>query len=470
MTPQLLALAALLALCGPSHAGYAAAQPPAGWSPGGGAGGSIVVRSGAAANAARYVAGSVVGNVTVPVAGRAIVMPMAARVAANAGAVVMTAARFHPAAGIALGVATAAWFAAHNLEWNDSRKKWEVVHDYEDGWEWSAYTNEASLGYVGWHASKSSACSRFSAWYQTVTGACADGLKPPARGVLTANGGDGLCIVEQQACVGSGTGWVQVSSTGMAKREAGGSQSRRDATEGDFDGMRNEAPPDGVPDEVGVPVPMEMPRINPGPDGNPQPSRVPMGDPTIVPGSNPLVKQQPAVDVVPSSTAAEPWRVDLRPVELTWPAAEPVPTEPYNPTTGDPIVPWQPGDPVPGTDPGTSPGTGTAPVPVNVTVTVPPQKQLCEVYPNSSACAELGTAEDGPEVPNVNKPFVLTPWGSFGPSSASCPAPRVLNLQLAGTVSMEFDLYCSFASGIRGVVLALAWLGAIGIAVRMYQG
>jgi hypothetical protein len=84
----------------------------------------------------------------------------------------------------------------------------------------------------------------------------------------------------------------------------------------------------------------------------------------------------------------------------------------------------------------------------------------CKLNPDSAACQELGEAPADDVIPTQVVPFSITPVSGFGPSTAACPAARSLSLSF-GTISMPYDALCTFADGIRPVVIAMAWLGAI---------
>lgn len=100
-----------------------------------------------------------------------------------------------------------------------------------------------------------------------------------------------------------------------------------------------------------------------------------------------------------------------------------------------------------------------------VAAETPPQKDLCEKYPTIAACAKLDTP-DAKEVKNKDVSVSITPDSGWGPASGTCPAPRVLALH-GLTTEFSWQPMCDFASGIRGVILAVAWLIAAGSVIGM---
>lgn len=81
-------------------------------------------------------------------------------------------------------------------------------------------------------------------------------------------------------------------------------------------------------------------------------------------------------------------------------------------------------------------------------------ESLCATDPTSSACAELDTPA-GDDLPAVSVPFSFTPDGGWGAADGTCPAGVVLSS--VGTVDV-FGLVCTYATGIKFLVLGGAWL------------
>ena len=86
---------------------------------------------------------------------------------------------------------------------------------------------------------------------------------------------------------------------------------------------------------------------------------------------------------------------------------------------------------------------------------------MCEDNPDASACQPLGEPPEAGVIPTQDVPLSMDSPVSFGPSTAACPAPRVINTQLAGTLEFSYEGACMFADGIRPIVVGLAYLAAI---------
>jgi len=184
--------------------------------------------------------------------------------------------------------------------------------------------------------------------------------------------------------------------------------------------------------------PTEEDPLNPEAVPLPQPLRVPLGDPIIVPNTDPQQYKSPVVDIVPSPTLDNPWRVDVQPKDVISESPEPL----------------QP-----------------APVP-----TTPPEGQteqerqeqldLCALHPDIVACSkpELDTPESD-DLTEVEKSisFIHSPFSGSG----ACPAP--VHVQGAG-VDFKYDLVCDFMEGIKPLVLAFAALAAAMIILGVRSG
>lgn len=108
-------------------------------------------------------------------------------------------------------------------------------------------------------------------------------------------------------------------------------------------------------------------------------------------------------------------------------------------------------DPNPDPQPDPDPGQDDKPKPEE-------QQSLCEKHPDILACQKLDTPDDV-DLPNSEKPISITPDGGWGADNAACPAPRMLTVQ-GRQIPIPFDLFCTYMSGIRPIVIAMAWLSA----------
>lgn len=81
----------------------------------------------------------------------------------------------------------------------------------------------------------------------------------------------------------------------------------------------------------------------------------------------------------------------------------------------------------------------------------------CKDNPNRVGCANLGTPSDSDGGPLSTKSIGLSSIAVVPlASNASCPAP----IPLPRGLSFDFGMMCNFATGIRPIVLVIAWLAA----------
>lgn len=87
------------------------------------------------------------------------------------------------------------------------------------------------------------------------------------------------------------------------------------------------------------------------------------------------------------------------------------------------------------------------------------QPDYCVGHPDLVGCTPVGTLTDqvAPEITSTPLPADFTPPGSV---AGSCPAPLTRTLTSGQVVSFDYDPLCTFAGGIRMVVIAMALLGA----------
>ncbi|MNL27422.1 Neisseria meningitidis TspB protein [compost metagenome] len=190
--------------------------------------------------------------------------------------------------------------------------------------------------------------------------------------------------------------------------------------------------PETLPPGFPYPLDPEAPFIfNPTPGTNPQaqPLRVPQGNPVPVPNTNPQQYRQPVTRFTPAPTADDPFRLDGRPEEIVTESPTGM-TGPETVTSGSP--------------------NGEK----------PEQFDLCKEHPDIIACQVFKPDElEAKPVPNENKSLAITPDGGWGASTASCPADKTASLSF-GPIAFSYEPLCLFASGIRPMVIALAWFSA----------
>lgn len=431
-----LIAALVLSFAGTAHAGYALARPPSGWSPG---------TYAPSANDSVY--GRVIhspNGPTTTVGGQAVKMPASYRLAANAPRIAAGVIFAHPY--VRAGAAIASWLGIAGIVWDAVNQKWAIPNnDYpvSDGYLYKgAYW--APAGYPSPEAACSAAAvnrgAAVGSGYSGFTGVfiapstCRIDATDSSGRRITNWGGDSIT----KGASSCPAGWY-VTPAGCVQTPP-----PKTVTKEDFeDALAPKPMPDGVPLELPKPTPLPIenpPVINPepGPNPVPRPRFVPSGDPVpnpqfnpdAPPGTNNPPYTQPGTRVVPSPTPSQPWRVDHQPVNR--PQADGMPKP--NP------------DAEPGTDPADKPKPEE-------------QQSLCEKHPDIVACAKLGEPGEATPVPNETKTLTIDPENGFGPSDASCPPPRTV--EVAGlTLSMPFDLLCDFATGLKPVIVGLAWLTA----------
>jgi hypothetical protein len=395
----------LLGFARASFAGYANVSPPTGFST---VNGAHFYTS--PANAA-FVNGTAAASVTANVGGRAVVVPAAMRLASNAGAFAVAAVRASPQT-LVVG-AVASWLLSHGLQWvNDEWRKAEA------GFSWS------SIGCIGqpYSVSQLAACGA-----STYTGGDCPALfasRFPTKTYMSS-WQEGSYTV----CWSSNDGGIRVQGIRTP------TTIDRAANEADFLPPATAPLPVTVPPALPVPLPIDLPIVNPSPDPYPVPLplRIPVGDPYPVPATDPQEYKQPIIDMYPRPTVAEPWRVDMRPGDITGTDPTGVPEPVSIPASG----PAPSGTPTPAAAPG-----------------------LCEQYPDIAACKPLGEAPASDELETRDVSADFSDRVTFGADTASCPAPRVMSTTLAGDLQLSWEGACMFADGIRPVVIALAYLAA----------
>lgn len=424
-----LIAALVLSFVGTAHAGYAQAVPPPGWSPGSYA---------PSANDSSY--GRVIyspNGPTTNVGGQAVRMPAAYRLAANAPRIAAGVIFAHPY--VRACVAIASWLGVANIVWDAAKNQWMSAdtnaYPVSDGYLYSNHrTSELSYSV---QAAGQKAAANLDALFAM-----------PGRFVVVSTTATTYTIKDTHN--GQQSPYTSSKSTsscpaGWYATPAGCVQTPKPLTQKEFeDALAPKPMPERVPFELPQPTPLPIeqpsPWINPQPGTDPQhqPRFVPTGDPVpnpnydpnAAPGPNNQPYIQPGTRVVPSPTPSQPWRVDHQPVNRPQDVATPNP----NP------------DAEPGTDPTDTPKPEE-------------QQSLCEKHPDIVACTKLGEPGQATPVPNETKTLTISPENGFGPSGGSCPPPRTV--QVAGlTLSMPFDLLCDFATGLKPVIVGLAWLSA----------
>lgn len=473
--PSKLVIGALLALLGASaHAGYAQAVPPAGFSQIDPAASTGRWGYAKAANEA-WTSSTVRTTASLNVGGRTVTMPAAMRFATNAPRYAAGILFLNPY--LRTGIAVAGWLGLSKIIWDEVNKQWVKQEDVENDPPgiYSIYPDRTASSY-------DAACSQMQYYVPEVY--VGYEVVP-----YTEYGYKFLCIGKWRyadsttihtltrpinfspAPCPSGTQAVDGKCKGVQNRPLTKEEFERELAP---EVWRPENPgtvPEKFHEAVppGTPLPVEIPVINPRyvplPQTTPTPNPYfwPSGDPYPNPNFNPNAPVspenqpyiQPGVRIKPSPTLDEPWRVDVEPVNR--PQTEPNP-KPDNELNPGPLPPPNPEDEPNPEDP---PDKNDQKKPED-------QASLCEKHPDIIACAKMDEVEPE-DVQNEQKDLSITPTTGWETGAGTCPAP--VTRQVAGlTLEMQWQPFCDLATGIRPVILALAWIAAammvIGVARR----
>jgi len=427
--------ASLLVAAFGSHAGYAQVAPPSGLRVAAD-GVKTVVTGSSAANSWTWANSAARANGSFNLGGRLIKVPLYMRFAANAPRIIAAAVSLHP--GIRFGIGVAAWLGAASLLWDETDQTWKksstvtIAADlYSDNPYDNVYSHDtpgAACGvYVGrWNAKKSAENAAY-------------GL-PPWIAVTFET----VLVNGVWSCVGTSPDWLGATlfippvRPGYIDKVVESPISTDDVP----DLLAANPLPQHVPEELppGIAIPLDDPIINPSSDPDPvaKPLRVPLGEPVPVPNSDPAQWKIPVVDIVPAPLPADPWRVDVQPRDIVKFDPSPM-SEPEIVTSNPPGQTSQ--DKAPG---------------------------LCEQFPDILACQKPNF--DTPDIDQIqtrDASITITPDSGWGADNAACPSARHLS---GANVDFEFTTICNFMTGIRPVMIAVAWLMAAMILIGFKRG
>lgn len=408
----------LFALVHQAHAGYAYPVDPPGFQRGGPWGAGF----GYAPAANDQTFGRVVhtpNGPTAPVPGKPTTLPASYRFASNAPKFASRIIFMHPGVRTAAGVL--AWLGMAGIVWDAVNGVWRKEESAGAGasnGEWTfgdgTVTTNPSAYCAGWPGAK------FEIWNST------------QGGCVTPNGGI-LASANRTGPAQCPVGWTSTPAGCLSPA----------LTQPQFEDALNPHPmPSTVPLELPKPSPLPIepnPWINPEPGPNPQtrPRFVPNGDPVKNPNYDPNAEpspdnqpyKQPGTRIVPSPTEKDPFRLDIQPVDKPTPTPDPQPDQ----------------DEGPGQDPNVKPQENPG---------------LCDQYPDIVACAKLGEAPEAKPLENIDKTLEIKKEQGWGPENGTCPAPKTATV--AGVaLEMSFQPLCDFATGIRPVIIGLAWISAV---------
>lgn len=445
--PKLVILALALCFCGVALAGYANVAPPASFTGNSSTGWFYKV----AANDVSFANGVRGASGVINVGGRAVTMPAAFRFAANAGRIGARAVFLNPAWMVAVVAGSILYEYYHQQGFEVDAGVWKLksgglqcltncfeyrlsgTNYWGQSWAFKGY----SAGEVG----------------QQLTAYWTSQADPPYTQKQVYDGPNGTTAYWYKLYAKSNNEFLGRYSQTVGAFTIPPYDTRQlvPVTQDLFENTMAPLPiPDGVPQllpdiitwpvELPIlnPTPVPVPNPSPRPVPTPQPMRVPQGEPVPIPlpvpnpENLPQQWRTPVIDIVPSPTVSEPWRVDVQPKDVI---------------KADP-----------------SPLPDSAPVPVtpppNTTVTPKDTQDLCEKNPDILACQKFKPDSLDP-VPFVNKDKTLTieKDTGWGPSSGSCPAPKTVAIH-GLSLSMPLTALCDFATAIKPFLLGFAYLSA----------
>jgi len=159
---------------------------------------------------------------------------------------------------------------------------------------------------------------------------------------------------------------------------------------------------------------------------NAQPLRVPQGNPVPIPNTNPQQYRQPVTRFTPAPTVDDPFRLDVRPEDLTGTSPTGL-TGPTTVTSGSPA-----GD-------------------------KPEQFDLCKEHPDILACQKIDFDTPDGEIPKENRQITYAPENVLG--GGSCPPPRDLAYGRQFSYATTCDALTTY---VRPMVIAIAgWMAIV---------
>jgi len=414
----LIAACAILTFSGTTFAGFAQVAAPLSFTNASG-----VLQYQASANDVSFSNGAGVRGASgvINVGGRSVTMPAAYRFAANAPRIAARFAFGNPALLIG-SAALLAYQYYQNQNFDIDNGQW--VKDIPGISCTNGLCKQYRIGTPNWHNTIDAAANDY------LPKAC--GTLTNCHGVYIGFDGVRAQFRKIRTSTGASLGDEYITPATQTVPEST-VQKTQPVTQTEFEESMAGVPlPSGVPQVLPIPLPVELPILNPSADPvpQPQPMRVPQGLPQPVPNTDPQQWKSPAVDIVPSPTPDQPWRVDLQPKDITTtspaplPEAAPVPT-PTASSPGDPEAPTTP--------------------------------DLCEKYPDIVACQKLDTVDDS-TLENIDKNVTVNPESGWG-GGGSCPASKHLTVN-GRDIPIPLDLICDYMSGLRPIIIAMAWLSA----------
>jgi hypothetical protein len=89
----------------------------------------------------------------------------------------------------------------------------------------------------------------------------------------------------------------------------------------------------------------------------------------------------------------------------------------------------------------------------------------CDKFPNTLGCQTVTAGTEPTAVPLVNTNTTMTitalPVSDVYAGNSACPAPMTASILGGQSLSFSWQPMCTFADGIKPVVIGLAWVGAM---------
>jgi hypothetical protein len=418
-----------------ASATYTNVSPPMGYANIGGSAQFLSTR------AVGSYSGGLIANAGLNVGGKSLAVRTALPFVGGAAAAAARAMFLNPALA---AVAVAAVWASENCV-GVVNGEWKITCGPGTGTQSTGfnYRLSGSSYTTSWGPDKAAVCAEWGALLGGVSGYSL------VSASLTG-AGQNTCSVVRQA---TSTGTQQAHATGFQTQPngcqsgyyvgpAGCTQSPQTLpiSQSEFESRLGASTmPATLPAAVPANYPVGVPILNvAGDNSTAQKLIVPTGSPTVVPNSNPVSYIQPSTEVTPANSTSNPWQVDVKPISV------PVST----PT----------GNTNPQSIPTTSSGGGGADNP-----------DFCQQHPQSHVCTEMGNLE-AETLPNENINLQVTPDSGWSIAPATCPNPHVETVAYGVQLEFSYQPMCDFATGVRGVVIALAWLSAAYILLGLRSG
>lgn len=383
------------------------------------------------------------GKVNVSTSGGVARIPVAARLKAAASRVAAAAIFANPYVRVGAGIA--AWLAAEKLVFDPLANAWREEKALSD----TAYSADNG---VNWYESANDACSALASSWSTKT------VRWDVKSI-----GPSSCVFQRWDLDPQGNQYGgSISSYPYIKKQVGTGQCppgwspspagclSPEMSQPQFvDKLGGkEAQPNILPEKVPgelpypTPLPIDIPIINPSPsttDPKPTPYFQPTGNPVPNPNYNPSDPNskpyvQPGIRITPSPTEAEPWRLDIQPINK--------PVDTNKPVEGGPE---------------TNPDDGSKPKPEE-------QQSLCEKHPDILACSkpQLDTPEG--QIPKATREVTID---FVDGGDGACPADAYSNVGGQSMLVWDWQATCTYT---RNYVKPVILVGAMFMALMIVLG